>query len=71
MSIVRSADSLAIIKRAYEGNGDLKLTSLHVRGGQKELLEELARRSGESQASVLRAIIDEWCEIKLAEGTPG
>lgn len=66
MSIVRSANSLAIIRKAYEGNGDLKLTSLHVRAGQKNMLEELARLSGESQASILRAILDEWCEQKLA-----
>ena len=68
MSIVRSPNSLTIIRNAYEGDGDLKLTSLHVRAGQKIMLEELARLSGESQASVLRAILDEWCEQKLAEG---
>lgn len=67
MSIVRSANSLTVIRKAYEGNGDLKLTSLHIRAGQKDMLEELARRGGESQASVLRAILDEWCEMKLAE----
>lgn len=66
MSIVRSAESLAIIKEAYEGNGELQTTSIKVRKGQKEMIDKLASQSGESQASVLRAIIDEWCEMKLA-----
>lgn len=69
MSIVRSADSLNLIRAAYEGNGELKLTSLHIRAGQKTMLEELARKSGESQAAVIRAILDEWCEHKLSEGS--
>jgi hypothetical protein len=68
MSIVRSADSLAILRKAYEGNGELQTTSIKVRKSQKEMIDELANQSGESQASVLRAIIDEWCEMKLARG---
>ena len=66
MAIVRSASALDAIRNAYEGEGDLVLTSLQIRRGQKELLETLAKQGGESQASVLRAIIDEWCESKLA-----
>ncbi len=65
MSIVRSNESLAVIERGRKGGGGLKPISLHIRVGQKEMLEELARLTGESQAAVLRAIIDEWCESKL------
>lgn len=65
MSLVRSARSLNLVKSAYEGNGELVITSLQVRKGQKELLEGLAALNSMSQASVLRTIIDEWCEMKL------
>lgn len=68
MSLVRSARSLELVKNAYEGNGDLVITSLQVRRGQKELLEGLADLSNSSQAAVLRIIIDEWCESKILQG---
>jgi len=66
MAIVRTASLLDIIKKAYEGNGDFVVLGLQVRSSQRELLKELSTQSGESQASILRAIIDEWCEIQLA-----
>ena len=66
MAIVRTPASLGIIKKAYEGNGDLVVLGLQVRGSQRELLKELASQGGETQASILRAIIDEWCEVQLA-----
>lgn len=65
MAIVRTPASLAFIKRAYEGNGEFVILGLQVRTSQKELLKDLAQQSGESQASILRAIIDEWCEYQL------
>lgn len=37
---------------------------------QKNLIEQLALINRSKQADVLRAIIDEWCEIKLG-GTGG
>lgn len=67
MSLVRSAHSFKLIKDAYEGNGDLVITSLQVRKGQKDLLEGLADLNSSSQAAVLRTIIDEWCESKIAQ----
>lgn len=66
MAIVRSASLLDTIKKAYEGNGDFVVLGLQVRNSQRELLKDLSSQSGESQASILRAIIDEWCESQLA-----
>ena len=66
MAIVRSPDSLALIKKGYEGNGDFVVLGLQVRTSQRTMLQELSQQSGESQASILRAIIDEWCEYTLA-----
>ena len=66
MAVVRTPSAIAAIKKAYKSNGKLVLTSLKVREGQKVLLESLAKQSGESQAAILRAIIDEWCEMKLS-----
>ena len=34
---------------------------------QKKLIESLAVINRSKQADVLRAIIDEWCELKLSE----
>lgn len=66
MAIVRSASPLDIIRKAYEGNGDTVTLGLKVREGQRTMLQELSEVTGESQASILRAIIDEWCETQLA-----
>lgn len=66
MSLVRSSASLELVKKAYEGNGDLVMTSLQVRKDQKLMLEGLARMNSSYQAAVLRTILDEWCEMKLA-----
>ena len=66
MAVVRTPSAITAIKKAYGSNGKLVLTSLKVREGQKVLLESLSKQSGESQAAILRAIIDEWCEMKLS-----
>ena len=66
VAIVRSPASLRAIKKGYEGNGDFVVLGLQVRSSQREMLQELSKQRGESQASVLRAIIDEWCEHMLA-----
>ena len=70
MSLIRSGLSLDFIKAAYEGDGDLVLTSLQVREEQKTLLKELARRNNISQAAILRNILDEWCVVKIKEEQP-
>lgn len=66
MAIVRTPSLLDIIRKAYEGSGDTVVLGLKVRTSQRTLLQELSELTGESQASILRAIIDEWCESQLA-----
>lgn len=41
--------------------------SAMVSPSQKSLIEQLASINRSKQADVIRAIIDEWCEIKLSE----
>lgn len=69
MGVVRSAQSLDVLKRSTnQSNGaELTLTSFQLRKDQKVMIEELARRNGESQATVIRAIIDEWVALKMRE----
>jgi hypothetical protein len=69
MGVVRSARSLDLIRDARNQNGKAKLvlTSFQLRQSQKDLIESLAEQSGESQATIVRAIFDEWCEMKLRE----
>ena len=66
MSLVRSAQSLDLVRHAYETNGELVKGLFQLRKGQKELIEGLAESSQVAQAAVVRTIIDEWCEMKLA-----
>jgi len=42
------------------GNDELVLTSYMLRQGQHGLIKALAKFTGHSQATVIRAIIDEW-----------
>lgn len=67
VNLIRSERSLDLVKQAYEShNGsDLTLTSFKIRQAQHDLIKALAESTSESQASIVRAIIDEWCEAKL------
>lgn len=69
MSLVRSSQSLDLIRKAYEGSAEaeLVLTSYQLRKPQKDMIKGLASRNAMHQAAILRAIIDEWCEMKLRE----
>lgn len=71
MSVVRSGASLAAVKEGREGSGRLVLVSYHIRHSQREMLRRLAEDSGESQATILRAILDEWGEMKIAQQQSG
>ena len=66
-----SSQPAEIIRAAYnsrqDGQGQLVLTSFHLRKDQKELVEALAAWSGERQATVIRQILDEWCEMTLSK----
>ena len=66
-----SSQPAEIIRAAYnsrqDGQGQLVLTSFHLRKDQKDLVEALALWSGERQATVIRQILDEWCEMTLSK----
>ena len=69
MGVVRSAQSLDVLRSTTEQQGaaNLILTSFQLRKSQKSMIEDLAKRNGESQATVIRAIIDEWVDMKLRD----
>lgn len=68
MAIVRSTQALELIRDAYEKHDEeLVLTSFKLRRAQKGMIEKLASWNAESQAAVIRAIIDEWSEMKARE----
>ncbi len=52
-----------------EGDANKVYLSAMVSPPQKQLIEQLAKLNRANQADVLRAIIDEWCEAKLAESS--
>ncbi|MBK7919319.1 MAG: hypothetical protein IPJ94_24255 [Chloroflexi bacterium] len=63
-----SPQSLAILRSAYSAsNGSTVSRNYHLRKEQDEMIAELADFHGESKVTVLRAIIDEWRELKLRE----
>lgn len=67
MSAAKTPDALEILLSAYSGDGSTKPKLWHLRNEQLDLLEKLSERYSESQVSVLRAIIDEWREMKIRE----
>ncbi len=69
MRFSESPQSLAILRQAYK-NGDASvkvLRSFHLRKEQDIMLKELARANAETKVTILRAVIDEWREMKLRE----
>ena len=67
-----SPQSLSILRRTYH-NGDRAKTisrNFWIREDQDELLEALSKYHGESKVTILRAIIDEWREMKLRDSRP-
>lgn len=52
---------------ADRGEANKVYLTAMVSPSQKTLIEELAIINRSKQADVLRAIIDEWCEIKLGK----
>ena len=64
--------SLSIIQNAYGGDGGSKRVSrnYHLRKEQEVLIRDLAEHHGETKVTVLRAIIDEWRELKLRDHSP-
>lgn len=67
MALLRSRHSLDEVRRAYStGDADMKLRSYHLPKYQQDMIEVLADDSGLSRAGVIRQIIDEWYELKVA-----
>lgn len=69
MDIVRNnAALLSAIKAAYDGydpKTSMVTTSTMLRPEQYELVKTLSEANRLSQGDIFRAIIDEWCEMKL------
>ena len=66
--LVHSKQSLDIVKENYrQGGGNKVLTSYFLRPDQKAIIDGLAGQIGETQADVVRSIIDEWCEFVLRD----
>lgn len=67
MALLRSRQSLEEVARAYStGDADMKLRSYHLPKYQQDMIDVLAEDSGLSKAGVVRQILDEWYEIKVA-----
>lgn len=64
-----SPHSLKILRKAYSNGTGRKRVSrnFHLRQEQDEMLAELARENAETKVTVLRAVIDEWRDMKLTE----
>ena len=68
MTLIRSPLSIDLIKEVYEAPeaGENKvLVSYFLRPSQKRIIDDLAVQTGKPKAEVVRAIIDEWCELQL------
>lgn len=66
MALIRNAKALNLLKSSNGIETSLVLTSFQLRKDQKELIEKLAEQNSERQATIIRAIIDEWREMKLS-----
>ena len=70
VKVMKSSDEgrpLEILRAAYNGmEGHATVSrNFYLRLEQDEMLKELARYNGETKVTILRAIIDEWRQIKL------
>lgn len=66
MKPIKSPQSLTIIRKAYNGNGNEKVSrNFHLRKEQDDMLDALADHYQETKVTVLKAIIDEWREMRL------
>lgn len=67
MKLSSTPQSLQIIRNSYH-NGDGGITvsrNFHIRKEQDDMLGLLADHVGESKVTVLRAIIDEWRDMRM------
>ena len=67
MKPASSPQSLRILKAAYGEEIGTVSRNYHLRKEQDDMIGALAELNSESKVTVLRAIIDEWRELKLRE----
>lgn len=67
LSNVGEASQLIEDVLSDEGTDNLVYMSVMVPPAHKKLVENLARLNRTKQAAVVRAILDEWCELKRQE----
>lgn len=67
MRLTRVERASALIEAVLSGEQDDNLVTLcaMITPAQKQLVEGLAQQNRVSQAVILRAIIDEWCETQM------
>lgn len=67
MKTMLSPQSLSILTDAYDHGGSTEKVSrnFHLRKEQDDMLAKLAEFHGETKVTILRAVIDEWRELKL------
>ena len=67
MRFSESPHSIQILRSSYmNGNGGETVSrNFYLRKEQDEMLARLAKQNGETKVTILRAIIDEWREMKL------
>ena len=65
--IVRTPQAVRLLRRALtDSSGDLVVLGLQVRESQRRMLQDLSYETKESQAALLRGLIDEWCASHIA-----
>lgn len=70
MKLVRSDDTVTLLKNASQNKGGTKITtSMMVPESYKKLVEHMANELGMSQGLIWRMIVDEWIEDKLQSET--
>lgn len=67
MKLSHTPQTLQIINEAYHNGagGETVSRNFFIRKEQDDMLKALAEQSGETKVTVLRAVIDEWREMKL------
>ena len=67
MNIIRSEQSLGLIRRSLSGDGDdnLENVSFMLAPSQRDVVRQLAKENRMSQGVIFRIILDEWMQSKV------
>ena len=72
MALVRSRPSLDALTEAYQsGDANKDLRSYYISKYQQKMIDVLAEDSGLSKGGVIREIINEWYDFKVASMESG